>query len=361
MDREGHAAASTGARPARPGRWRRLFGSTGKPPQWRLVICAVVCGAIAAMAGLLIDPAQGAVLAGVTAALVGAVGSSGAPRVGVFEALVAAPAIFVAFLASGRPLVAAAAMALVAVLTSVASVTGLGGAVLGVLGSLGYVLTAIVSASAHLARDVPPWSAALRILIGAVVGLTAVAADAALRGRRSAAPRRAPSTPPPWRLIWTSLRTLDRRTRDGLRRAVPLAIGMYLFQRDPSHDALWVFPAVFVVLLPSARQPVAVAAVRVASTIGAVVLVWLLSLLLPDQVLFAAAIIFVLAGIAYQPVNRLWSGACTAIGAILLAGAPDGTIGDFAQHRLVDTAIGCALALLAMYLLWPHDHPDRPA
>ena len=30
----------------------------------------------------------------------------------------------------------------------------------------------------------------------------------------------------------------------------------------------------------------------------------------------------------------------------------------WAAHRLLDTALGCALALASMYLLWPKDKPD---
>ena len=31
-------------------------------------------------------------------------------------------------------------------------------------------------------------------------------------------------------------------------------------------------------------------------------------------------------------------------------------VGEWAGRRLLDTALGCAIALVATYLLWPRDH-----
>ena len=38
-----------------------------------------------------------------------------------------------------------------------------------------------------------------------------------------------------------------------------------------------------------------------------------------------------------------------------MAGAPTGAIGAWSTHRLFDTVLGCAIALLANYLFWPRD------
>jgi uncharacterized membrane protein YccC len=45
----------------------------------------------------------------------------------------------------------------------------------------------------------------------------------------------------------------------------------------------------------------------------------------------------------------------TSIGSILLAGAPNGDITGWAGNRLIDTIVGCSIALVATYLLWPRD------
>jgi uncharacterized membrane protein YccC len=39
----------------------------------------------------------------------------------------------------------------------------------------------------------------------------------------------------------------------------------------------------------------------------------------------------------------------------LMAGAPAGAVGNWAERRLLDTLLGCAVALVATYLLWPRD------
>ena len=45
----------------------------------------------------------------------------------------------------------------------------------------------------------------------------------------------------------------------------------------------------------------------------------------------------------------------TTIGSVLMAGAPTGAIGTWSTHRLLDTIVGCTIALAANYLFWPRD------
>ncbi|GAG15636.1 unnamed protein product, partial [marine sediment metagenome] len=99
------------------------------------------------------------------------------------------------------------------------------------------------------------------------------------------------------------------------------------------------------------------AVARVVSTLIGVVLIGLLALLLPASTALVFALAALLLGIAYSPTYPLVAGGLTAMGAILLVGSPAGEIGSWALHRLLDTALGCALALASMYLLWPRDKP----
>jgi uncharacterized membrane protein YccC len=39
--------------------------------------------------------------------------------------------------------------------------------------------------------------------------------------------------------------------------------------------------------------------------------------------------------------------------------APTGDIAGWAGHRLLDTVIGCAIAVVATYLFWPGDREDE--
>jgi uncharacterized membrane protein YccC len=97
----------------------------------------------------------------------------------------------------------------------------------------------------------------------------------------------------------------------------------------------------------------------VAATLFGVVLLAVVSLVVPDKVLFSFGIVILLAGIGLSPPYPIVGGGLTSIGAILLAGAPTGDVDGWALHRLLDTAVGCGLALLATYLLWPRDEEEE--
>ena len=61
------------------------------------------------------------------------------------------------------------------------------------------------------------------------------------------------------------------------------------------------------------------------------------------------------AGIGLSPPYPVIGGGLTTMGSVLLAGAPTGAVGNWAERRLLDTAVGCAVALVATYLFWPRD------
>jgi hypothetical protein len=58
-------------------------------------------------------------------------------------------------------------------------------------------------------------------------------------------------------------------------------------------------------------------------------------------------------------VRRSRASGLTSIGSILLAGAPTGDVDGWAVHHLLDTAVACGLALLAIHLLWPSDEEEE--
>ena len=76
---------------------------------------------------------------------------------------------------------------------------------------------------------------------------------------------------------------------------------------------------------------------------------------MPDRLLFSLGIVILFAGIGLSPPYPIVGGGLTAIGSILLAGAPTADVWTWAGSRLLDTVIGCAIALVATYLLWPRD------
>ena len=155
--------------------------------------------------------------------------------------------------------------------------------------------------------------------------------------------------------MWESLRSFDEHVRDGVRRAIPLAILMYLFQLDGGRDAFWIFFAAYLVLLTPGKTPASLAYARVGSTLFGVLLLAVASLVVPDRVLFSFGTVILFSGIGLSPTVPIVAGGLTSIGSILMAGAPTGNVDGWAQRRLLDTVVGCAIALVATYLLWPRD------
>ncbi len=193
--------------------------------------------------------------------------------------------------------------------------------------------------------------------LGAVGGL-AVATIGGMLRNRSVGRGVEPDIPAAWGSMWASLRSFDEHARDGVRSAIPLAIGMFIYQRTLNHDALWVFIAAFAVLLPTGKSETRVAAARVVSTLVGLVVLIVLDRVVGAEVLFTLAVLFLLVGIAYAPTYPVQAGALSAMAAVLLVAGPAGDLGAWAWHRLFDTLLGCAMALASMYLLWPRDKPD---
>jgi uncharacterized membrane protein YccC len=155
--------------------------------------------------------------------------------------------------------------------------------------------------------------------------------------------------------MWSALRSFDEHARDGVRRAVPLAVLMYFFQQEGGRDAFWIFFAAYIMLLPTGKPVKSQAAIRMGSTIFGVVVLAVASLIVPDRVLFSIGVVVLFSGIGLSPAYALLGGALTTVGSVLLAGAPTGAVGDWAGRRVLDTLLGCAIALLATHLFFPRD------
>jgi uncharacterized membrane protein YccC len=130
---------------------------------------------------------------------------------------------------------------------------------------------------------------------------------------------------------------------------------MYFLQLHGGRDAFWIFFAAFLVLLTPGKTPVSLASARVGSTLFGVLLLAVASVLLPNEVLFSFGIVILFAGVGLSASYPIIGGGLTTIGSVLMAGAPTGAIGTWSTHRLLDTVIGCAIAVAANYLLWPRD------
>lgn len=199
-----------------------------------------------------------------------------------------------------------------------------------------------------------PW-AAVHIALGCLGGLLVVFVGTSWRRRGETDDVKAARAPLPLTAMWVAFRSFDEHARDGVRRAIPLAILMFLFQREGGRDAFWIFFAAYIVLLTAGKTAKSLAFVRVGSTLFGVVLLAFASLVVPDRMLFSLGVVILFAGIGLSPPYPIVGGGLTSIGSILLAGAPTGDATSWAGNRLLDTIVGCAIALVATYLLWPRD------
>ena len=343
---------------------RSWFRSTGAPPAWGLVRYAA-CGLFAGAAlGAALPQVRGTLLAALAGVIVAAAGSGGPSRIARRVALLAAASglvlTVVAFATGNRPVWAGLAMGAVALLTSVMAAGGPLGGILGFLLSLGYMLVATMARVANLFELVSLRWAAAHIAAGCIAGLIVVFVGTAWRRRSEPDEVKTASAPPlELRSMWESLRSFDEQARDGVRRAVPLAILMFLFQREGGRDAFWIFFAAYLVLLTPGKAQKSLALTRVGATLFGVLLLAFASLLIPDRVLFSFGIVILFAGIGLSPAYPVVGGGLTTIGSVLLAGAPTGGVGNWAERRLLDTALGCAIALVATYLFWPRDRETK--
>jgi uncharacterized membrane protein YccC len=91
------------------------------------------------------------------------------------------------------------------------------------------------------------------------------------------------------------------------------------------------------------------------SSLFGVLLLAAASLVIPDRVLFSFGLLILFGSVGLGPAYPIVGGGLTSIGSILMAGAPTGAVGNWAERRLLDTVVGCGIAVVATYLLWPRD------
>src|SRR5512134_3382587 len=145
-----------------------------------------------------------------------------------------------------------------------------------------------------------PWAAA-HIALGCLGGLLVVFVGTAWRRRHEPEEVKAARAPVPLTPMWESLRSFDEHARDGVRRAIPLAILMFFFQQEGGRDAFWIFFAAYIVLLTAGKAPKSLALVRVGSTLFGVVLLAVASLVVPDKLLFSLGVVILFGGIGLSP------------------------------------------------------------
>ncbi|MCB0876191.1 MAG: FUSC family protein [Solirubrobacterales bacterium] len=273
----------------------------------------------------------------------------------VFAALAAA--------VGGHPIAAGLAMAAVAFGSGVLAASGGTATLLGALLATAYVIPAAVGTG----FDQPLWRVAAAAAVGAAWGMVFarvvshfVEADSPAEGRNWAR-----------RVVAESAdlaRNLDDpRVRYGLRRGIALGIGMAIYERTGDRDALWVMLTIFVVLQPEARAAWAFAVVRTVGTFAGILVLHLIAIPLSDTQLVIAALIVLDLGLAWILRNPAVLTMATTVFAVAITEVLAPGFTDPAGHRLADTLVGAAIAILVGYVIFPNrgrqeeEHAGSPA
>ncbi len=337
-----------------------LFRTTGEP--WQTAFALHL--ALGMLAGSLVTltfaaPAAaivGGLCAGLTAGISARVPAPFAGATAMVAAIATLSGAALGVVTSPFPLLVAVAVVIVIVAASLAAGTGQLGAGLGLVASFAFVFATSIRILAG-ERAGAALALLLVVLCGTAVGVVVAVVSGLLRakGRQSLPPRGEELM---LARMLRSLRTGDRHLRDGIRRAIPLALTMIVFSVIGGRDAYWVFLAAFAILLPTGKPVLTVTLVRVVGTFLGVIATGVLALVLPTLALAAIAAIALVVGVAAQERHPVAGAALTALGAIMIVGLPSGAVTEWAAHRLVDTLIGASIALAAMLLLWPRDAPS---
>ncbi|OJU40632.1 MAG: hypothetical protein BGN97_01250 [Microbacterium sp. 69-10] len=275
---------------------------------------------------------------------------------GMLVALVCAS---LGILVAPLPLLAALVIALIVIASSLAAGASPLGAGLGLIATFAFAF----STSVRVLGGDPTGEVAQQLLvvvvgcaIGAVAGVVVGLVRA--RGRFVRPPKPEVSL---GQGVMRSIRERDEHLHDGIRRALPIALAMLMFAALGGRDAYWAFLAALTILMPTGKPPMRVMLTRVVGTVVGVIVVSILSLFLPPLVLAVIAVCALLVGLAGQERYPVVGAALGAFGAIMLIGLPSGAVATWAVHRMLDTLIGSALALVAWRVLWPRDRATEPA
>lgn len=334
-------------------RLREILGSRDAPLLWKVSAIAAVGGAGGLALGSLIGPPRLALGAAVAAIFVSAAGTvlpRGAGRAAAVVVAVGAVAFATLAAAVGGHAVAAGlAMAAVAFGSGVLAASGGTGILLGALLATAYVVPAAVGTG----FDQPLGRVAAAAAIGAAWGMVFarlishfIEQDSPAVGREWAR-----------RVTRESGRLAhdlgDPRVRYGLRRGIALGIGMAIYEGTGNRDALWVMLTIFVVLQPNERASWDFAVVRTVGTFAGIIALHLLAIPLSHTQLLIAALIVLDLGLAWILRNPAVLTMATTVFAVAITEVLAPGFTDPAAHRLADTVVGAAIAIVVGYALFP--------
>jgi len=142
--------------------------------------------------------------------------------------------------------------------------------------------------------------------------------------------------------------------RYALARGILLGLGMGLYQAHGGSNIFWVMIAVWVVLQPAPAATWNKAIKRGLGTLAGCLAVGAVSVFVSGDALIAIAFGLFLIGLAYYPVNyRIFITTLSFLVVTIYGGATEQGIIHWGLLRILDNAIGIAIAFLAAYWVVP--------
>lgn len=155
--------------------------------------------------------------------------------------------------------------------------------------------------------------------------------------------------------------------RYAIVRGLLLGVAMGFYQVTGNHSIFWVMLAIWVVLQPVRSKTWEKAAKRGVGILAGCLLVAAIASVVSGATLIWIAIALFLVGFAYYPVNyTIFAASISFLVVTLYGDASQAGIVHWGIQRVLDNAIGIAIALLSAYLILPGDDeaarkPEEPA
>jgi hypothetical protein len=285
-------------------------------------------------------------------------------RAGIASGLVAALALMLAHLTGSVAVLAGVSMAVVALLTGVAIA---GGPIAGAIGSVigtAYFIPAALSLTEEFSAGRTTELGLIGLLAGLLVVLVVVITQK-LRGVQQPEPEKTSTTPDfgqpgPLTMIGRALLHPSPERNYGIRRALLLGVGLGIYLASENHNVLWVLLTIFIVLKPDMEKTWTKAIARSKGTIAGALAVGTLAQFLSGEVVTGIGLASLVVATAYYRRNYAVYAAGVSFLVVALMGEQQGDFISWAGLRAVDSVIGGAIAIAAVYFILPEKEGASP-
>ena len=157
------------------------------------------------------------------------------------------------------------------------------------------------------------------------------------------------------KIFWSNLNISSSAFRHALRVAIACIAGFIISKLiSYGYHSYWILMTIAFMLKPAYSLTRQRNIERITGTlIGGVIGFGLLIIPLPNEVLFGIMVVLMIATYSFQRIKYLVSVICMTPFLLILFHFLGSEFIGLLQERLIDTGIGCLIALLAGYLLFP--------